>query len=408
VAFNALVLFASLNPSLREINLGAESVLVHEAGRAGIADSVRPAVALRALWLFDAIWITCFNVALLVRQRQSLRLLLIVAVTNAGALGVLGVLQKVALSRGPYFGATPAPQERFFSTFFHHDSWGAFAGLMMAACLALVWHYGRRREARDFFPTPPRAGIAVLLLLAATVPLSASRSSTVVAIVLLGAAVLHGTFRLVQRRQRFNESIAPPMLGGGIALVVAAAAIAFVVRGWSEGQSAQNRQDVASTPQSELAVDTGHTGDPWQRVRQKPWFGWGMASSATDFRTHQTRTSDDSGPVVRHDAPSDVWQTLSEHGVVGSALLALCAVVPLLRLRRRHFSNPMPAYLLGGCTLVGLCALVGTPFGNTAVVLSWWLCFFSAVHYARLHDREALATESGPRSPLARQSAAAA
>jgi hypothetical protein len=38
------------------------------------------------------------------------------------------------------------------------------------------------------------------------------------------------------------------------------------------------------------------------------------------------------------------------------------------------------------------------PFGNLAVNLMWWLCFFSAVAYARLLDREARspAKSSGP------------
>ena len=75
----------------------------------------------------------------------------------------------------------------------------------------------------------------------------------------------------------------------------------------------------------------------------------------------------------------------------GTALLALCGVVPLLRLRRRHLVSPVPTYLLAGCALVLLYAWVEFPFGNVAVVLVWWLSFFCAVHYARLYDREAAA-----------------
>jgi uncharacterized membrane protein len=49
----------------------------------------------------------------------------------------------------------------------------------------------------------------------------------------------------------------------------------------------------------------------------------------------------------------------------------------------------VPAYLLAGCGLILLYATVEFPLGNLAVVLTWWVCFFSAVHYARLYDREA-------------------
>jgi hypothetical protein len=93
--------------------------------------------------------------------------------------------------------------------------------------------------------------------------------------------------------------------------------------------------------------------------------------------------------VFYHDAHSDWLQAVAEHGLVGTTLLGLTGLVPLLRLRRRHFTSPLPAYLFVGCAAILLYAWIEFPFGNTAVVLVWWLCFFSAVHYARLQDREA-------------------
>jgi hypothetical protein len=60
----------------------------------------------------------------------------------------------------------------------------------------------------------------------------------------------------------------------------------------------------------------------------------------------------------------------------------------LLALRRRRFGSPVPGYLFGGCGLLLLYAWIEFPFGNPAVVLIWWLCFFVAVRYVDL--------ESGP------------
>jgi hypothetical protein len=37
--------------------------------------------------------------------------------------------------------------------------------------------------------------------------------------------------------------------------------------------------------------------------------------------------------------------------------------------------------------LVSAYAWVEFPFGNVAVVLAWWLCFFCAVQYVRLTER---------------------
>ena len=46
----------------------------------------------------------------------------------------------------------------------------------------------------------------------------------------------------------------------------------------------------------------------------------------------------------------------------------------------------MPAYLLGGCGLILVYAWVEFPFGNPAVVILWWICFFAAVRYSRLES----------------------
>ena len=43
-----------------------------------------------------------------------------------------------------YFGHYPTRQVFFFSTFIYHNHWGAFAVLMTAVCLGLVWRYGLR------------------------------------------------------------------------------------------------------------------------------------------------------------------------------------------------------------------------------------------------------------------------
>jgi hypothetical protein len=121
-----------------------------------------------------------------------------------------------------------------------------------------------------------------------------------------------------------------------------------------------------------------------------------MGSYPHVFTLYNTQRSVDRLPVFYHDAHNDWLQALAEHGFVGTALLALCAVVPLLRLRPRHLVSPLPAYLLGGCALLVLYAWVEFPFGNVAVVLSWWLTFFCAVQYGRLQDREAITPGKSP------------
>ena len=125
--------------------------------------------------------------------------------------------------------------------------------------------------------------------------------------------------------------------------------------------------------------------DTWNMARTKPWFGWGMGAYPTAFYHRNTQHDSMDGPVrLFHDAHSDWLQSVSEVGVVGTALLLLCAAVPLLSARRKVRISPLVACLFAGCSLVVLYAALEFPFGNRAVVIAFWLCFFAAVRYARL------------------------
>ena len=391
IAFNVLVFAASHNPSFREVTFGPDIMLVNSGGHSGLPSSARPGDALRALWLFDAIWISAFNLALVIRQRRALRGLLAVAVVNAGALAVFGTVQKLSHAKGLFFGAVPSPQKAFFSSFIYHNHWGSFAVLMMAAGLGLVWHHARRRDTRDIYHSPAFAGLVVVLILAITVPLSTSRSCTLLTIGLLGGAFGHWIVRLVQKRRRSAESIAPTVVGACLALALAGAAVWHVASDTIMARIAKTHEQLEQFGVPGNVDSRGQLyRDTWRMARAKPWFGWGMASYPHVFTLYNTRESKlDRLPVFYRDAHSDWLQALAEHGFIGTALLGLCGLLPLLRLRARHFSSPLAAYLLAGCGLILLFAWIEFPFGNIAVVLTWWLCFFAAVQYARLQDREA-------------------
>jgi hypothetical protein len=388
LGFNALVLLACLNPSFREVHDGVDVLLVNEGGRAGWPSSARPALALHGLWVFDACWISCFNIALVLRQRRAVRALLLVAGVNALVLAIFGTAQKLVGASGIFFGSFPSPQKYFFASFVYHNHWGAFIVLMSAACIGLTWHY-RRREARDFFHSPAFAGVIVVLLLITTTPLSASRSCTLLIIVLVGSAFLHAMARVIQKRRQFRESVALPVGAATLAVLIALTGIWSIARDNILRRLTDTRAQVSDM---RAWGNIGSRGvlynDTWHMARAKLWFGWGMGSYPHVFTLYNTRKSPDRLPVFYHDAHSDWLQALAEHGLVGSALLAVMVILPLTRLRRRHFSSSIPAYLLAGCGLILLYATVEFPFGNFAVILSWWFCFFCALHYGRLQDRE--------------------
>lgn len=395
--FNALVVLGSFNPSFREIVVGNEILLAHDGAYPWLPSAARPVLALKSLWLFDTLYLSCFNLALVVRQRRALRTLLLVIVANAFALAIFGTAQKLVHAPGLFFGAVRSPQKFFFSSFIYHNHWGAFTVLMMAACLALVWHHARRSDGRNFFHTPAFGGLVALLVMAASVPMSMSRSCTMLAALLLAAALTHSLVRVIRRRRRFKESVVPPLLGAVVAVALGAGAVWYVARDSILTRLDKTREQIAEMKERGTVGDRSVLyRNTWKMAQSKPWFGWGMASYPHVFRIYNTRQSVDRLPVFYEDAHSDWLQSLAEHGFIGSALMALCALLPLRGLTRRRLAGSIPAYLLGGCGLVLLYAWIEFPFGNIAVVLVWWLCFFSAVQYARLQAEQESLPDAAP------------
>ena len=159
-AFDLLVLAGALNPSFTLASVGGVDARVLGGAKPWWPSSAVPGAALRALWQLNAIYLSCFNLALVIVHRRLLRALLFAMTANALVLAVFGTFQKLAHAPGLYFGSQRSPNPTFFATFIYHNHWGAF--------LVLV-HGGRPRPAGrvrrpetrrrgEAFPGPVRAG----------------------------------------------------------------------------------------------------------------------------------------------------------------------------------------------------------------------------------------------------------
>jgi O-antigen ligase len=124
--------------------------------------------------------------------------------------------------------------------------------------------------------------------------------------------------------------------------------------------------------------------DTWRMAAEKPWFGWGLGTYATVFQIFNQQVSVEGWVPFYAQAHSDWLQALAEVGVVGTALIVLMAAVPLALLRRLGRLGSVPGYLLAGCGLLALYAVVEFPFANPAVMEAFWLCFFAALRYHKL------------------------
>ncbi|MCB1105746.1 MAG: O-antigen ligase family protein [Cephaloticoccus sp.] len=385
LAFNTLVLVSLAFPGFRPGYYGDELLYINNRVSPWLPSSARPMVSLEALWLFTGVYLSTFNLLLAIRSRHALRSLLFVIVFNALSLAVFGTFQKLTNAEGLYFGLQPSPQPRFFASFIYHNHWGAFCVLMIAAGLGLFFHYLRRHTVRELAGTPAIFVLIAVLAIALTVPMSGSRSCSVLTLLLLGGALVHWMRIMGRRSQSTAGRLAPA--GAGLAVLIALIAVTYPLAKpaiQERFRDTQEQLQKAKHPGSTRARTILYR-DTWFMARDRLLFGWGMASYPHVFTIYNTQNRGiyDNLPHYYHDAHSDWLQSLAELGVIGSALLAFCVLAPLWRFRRSIGTSVLSLYLLGGGLVILLYAWVEFPFGNLAVSICFWLLLFTALRYSR-------------------------
>jgi O-antigen ligase len=388
IAFDALVFISAFNPSTQTILHLGEPAFRHITPRwMWLPSSARPDLSLRELWQFNGIVISAYNVLFVIQGRRRLRQLLGIIAANALALAVFGTLQKLSHSEGIWFGRVKSPNEFFFASFIYHNHWGAFTVLNTAACLALLFHALRRENQRDVWHSPALAGAIVTALLAATAPLSGSRSSSVLLAGLVLVAVAHFLLRLARARREHHESVALPFAGVALVVALAAAGTFAISRNVIVARTqATVRQIQEIRGEATLNQRLRLYRDTWEMAAARPVFGWGLETYANVFMIYNS--APDPGPggwkPFYAEAHNDWLQSLAEVGFVGTALLVLLGLAPLLAVPWRRVGSLVPRYLLAGCAIVLLYAWVEFPFANPSVMIAFWVSLYTAAAYARL------------------------
>jgi O-antigen ligase len=385
---DALVIASCFNPSTRLVMHEGEQMWQHVDPRwSWLPSSARPDLSLRELWQFNGIVLSCYNAFLTLQRKRALRTLLAIVALNALALAVFGTFQKLSQAPGLWFGLVPTPQPYFFATFVYHNHWGAFTTLNLAACLALLFHTLRRGGHRDFWHSPVLLGSVAIVFIAATAPLSGSRSTTALTTLFLGGALVHFLLHTIRRRRARHESAALALVALVAAAVVAVAGILYLSRDVIRTRAAITAEQL-QTIQREDTLNSRLQlyADTWRMAAEKPWFGWGLESYGDVFRIFNSQRPSELwfGQRVYREAHNDWLQALAEVGFVGTAALLLLGAAPLWRVQWRRVESSLPRYLLAGCGLLLLYAWVEFPFANPSVMVGFWLSLYVAARYARL------------------------
>jgi len=385
--YDAVVIASCFNPGFREAVIAGQSSLVQADPNPWLPTAARPLLAAKELWQFNGLLLSSFNLLLVLRRRSHLRSLLFLLAGNAVALAVFGTFQKLSGAPGLWFGLVPSPNRHFFASFIYHNHWGAFTLLNTAVCVALLFHYQRRGGHRDIWHSPVLLGAVATLLLALSVPLSTSRSCTVVVGLLLAGALVHFLLRVVRQRRENQQSALLPVAGIALAALLSVAAIGYLGRGVI-AQRARLTTEQLSRFAEEGTLTSRLTlyRDTWRMASEKPWFGWGLESYAHVFRIFNTQRAAEHWIWIPFyaEAHNDWLQSLAEVGFVGTGLLALLVLLPVGSVSRQRTGSVVPRYLLAGCGLLLLYAWLEFPFANPAVMLTFCAVFYCAIRYAQI------------------------
>ncbi len=380
-----LIVASSFNPSFFPIQIEGKTMFVHRGpAHPDWPSTVNPSATLHELWFGAGAYLAAFNLMLAMGSRRALRRLLVFCTTSAVVLAVFGTIQKLS-GLGYYFGSSTSPNVRFFATFIYYNHWGAFMILWLATGAGLVFYHAIRHRARDLWHSPLTAVAMGVLFMALTAPVSASRSATVMAGLVVLVALAHALSRIAAHRRAINRPVWPPIVALLLMVVLTMAAT-----GWLAHRSISERytdtRQVMTKDKPFLAERLDLYKDTWKLAMQKPVFGWGLESYGTAFMLIRPRPLAENRQYEASyvKAHSDWLQSVAETGFVGTTLLILMALVPLASVTWRALRHPLVTYPLLGCALIALYAWVEFPFANGAVLIAFWTLFFSAIRYAGL------------------------
>lgn len=382
LALGGVAILSALNPSHAVGLLGGSEVLRPIPHLEWLPASANPTGSLRIFACLGGLACVGLNLAFCVQSRRGLRLLVLTLSIHALFLAVVGTLQRQGGAEGPWFGKTAAVNEAWFSTFLYHNHWGAFAVLHIAATFAGVFHALRRPEIRGWHHTPGPLLALTALLIAATAPLSTSRSATALVALLCVAAATGAILHVRRKTQTAGHAPGRWVLRLTVLCAVGVGLLVFQQSG--EILSAR----MTKTIDQVTAIKSGQVrygrpelyADTWQMAAEKPVFGWGLESYGTVFLRFSTFKPGSDGLMnTFEDAHSDWLQSLAEIGWVGTLLLVLMGLVPLVETWRKGGPPVFTGWLLAGCALIALFAWIEFPLACPAVVAAWWVFFFSGL-----------------------------
>jgi len=308
-----------------------------------------------------------------------------VLVIGAGALAVLGIIQAV-VQADKILWLLPINNPHFFASFPHPAQWSAFALLWMSAGLGLLAWLVRQRGWR-LLQTDG------WLLLLATVVLGVSLFFTAEPLHLMAAAVVAsiGCFVIawqthLERRKKQASGLGTAVLIWSLFGIILAGSAAYTAVHYPTEAWIVYEGETADFPVHERVVED--TQNMWHA---RPWFGWGYSSYPIVYSFFQGA---DQGAAYRAVARSDFWQSLAEHGLIGTLIWWVPAVCLIGRLVWRRRVASFLIAPLAAIAAVTFLSVVDFPLNCPAVYFGYWLILFSLVRWSEVDQENTVSAPS--------------
>src|SRR5262249_44342486 len=128
--------------------------------------------------------------------------------------------------------------------------------------------------------------------------------------------------------------------------------------------------------------------------RARPWWGWGAGSFRIVYTFQQ---GIDQSPLYYAYARSDLWQSLAEHGIIGTVAWIAPALGILVRLGLRRRVAAFLIVPLAALAAIAALGLVDFPLQSPAVFFSFWLILISLGRWTEVDEENTASRPSEKR-----------
>jgi O-antigen ligase len=364
----------------------------------GVAAPLARSNSWAVLMIFASVWLTVCAIWTGLLRRKSYRVLCAVLASNAGVLGVIGLMQIATHSKRIFWSYVPS-NEYFVASFIYPNHGGAYFNLIVGLVAGCAWWYFGRAPRDHASPWLIALFTGAGFAAAGIVLLSYSRmSSALLALFLVLAALAAGLALALRPKQAGpRASLAPFLLA--IAGIVALGLVAIATpRGWQRFSPLLLNPGSVIDDRAQLRAATADMlADRWL-------LGWGAGSFRYAFPLYARKYS-----ALNYAANGDrlYWEHAHDDLLEFPAELGLLGLLPLgfglgffaRRLAKARFwQNPVSLTVVTGCVLTLAHAWMDFVFQNPAVLTTWAVLLVAALRWAEL-DQPALRRNSGSPHP---------